>query len=467
MIRKRIVHKLGLIIIVVFFSILIPLGLVIDHIFANFYKDHMEENLEYLSIHYVEMIQTHGGMMLSMLSMMAEMSNIDVTIFDENGMTIGQTSNFNPPKIRSLTPGNLTTLSQGESLRLQLANEQQERFHAITQPIAGSTGLFGAVMLFSSIEAVEETVQQIRYLILLAGTGALLIAIGITPILSRRISRPLLEMEQATKRIAQGNFETRVRVTTQDEVSSLAGAINELAKELKRNRDTRSEFFANISHELRTPITYLEGYSKVLAEKMVHSEEEKNRYLEVIHQEAKRMKHLVDDVFELSKMEEGKISLSLEWMDLSEALKSAIDKLEPKLKEKGLGLDYQVESNLPYTFADGVRMEQIFINLLDNAIRYTDSGQIMVSMFREQSNLIFQISDTGPGIPEEDQPYIFERFYRVEKSRSREHGGTGLGLAIVKKLIDLQGGYIEMKSTVNKGTTFILTFPIKEVGDQE
>ncbi len=274
-------------------------------------------------------------------------------------------------------------------------------------------------------------------------------------------------MEQATKRIAQGNFETRVRVTTQDEVSSLAGAINELAKELKRNRDTRSEFFANISHELRTPITYLEGYSKVLAEKMVHSEEEKNRYLEVIHQEAKRMKHLVDDVFELSKMEEGKISLSLEWMDLSEALKSAIDKLEPKLKEKGLGLDYQVESNLPYTFADGVRMEQIFINLLDNAIRYTDSGQIMVSMFREQSNLIFQISDTGPGIPEEDQPYIFERFYRVEKSRSREHGGTGLGLAIVKKLIDLQGGYIEMKSTVNKGTTFILTFPIKEVGDQE
>lgn len=465
MIRKKIVRKLGLTLIVVFSIILISLGMVIDYIFSNFYKDHMKTNLEELSLHYVEMIQTHGGMMSNMLDMMAEMSNIDVVVFDDEGKGVARTMNFDPPELNVLTEQNMSRLSAGQSIQFQVMNDQEERFLAIAQPVFGTTSFLGAVLLFSSIEAVEETVQQIRYLLLLAGIGGLLIAAGLTYILSRRISIPLLAMEHATKRMAEGNFETRVDVFTQDEIGSLAKSINLLASELKRYRDTRSEFFANISHELRTPITYLEGYSKVLADGIYHTDEEKNKVLEIIHQEAGRLKNLVEDLFELSKMEEGKVSLTMEWMDLSEPLKSAMEKTKPKVKEKGLELESHVEANLPYTFADGMRMEQIFINLLDNAIRYTEEGFITVRIYSMTAEIMIEISDTGPGIPEEDQPYIFERFYRVEKSRSRELGGTGLGLSIVKTLVDLQGGSIAVKSAAGAGTTFILSFPIKEEVD--
>lgn len=466
MIRQRIVQKLGLTLIASFFLILVPMGFVFDYIFSNFYKENMEANLDELSEHYAEMIQTHGMMMPGMLDMMAEMSNIDIIVFNADGNNVMQTRNFNPPGIPSLTKQSLSTLKQDGVVKFRVDNDLGERFLAVAHSIPSSTGWSGSVMLFSSIEAVEETVQHIRYLLILAGIGALFIAFGMTTILSRRLSKPLLEMERATRRMAEGNFETRVDVLAQDEIGSLARSINELASELKRYRDTRSEFFANISHELRTPITYLEGYSKVLSDGMYNTEEENKKYLGIIHHEAGRMKHLVEDLFELSKMEEGKVSLSMEWMDLSEALKSAVEKTELKIKEKGLELECHFESHLPYIVGDGKRMEQIFINLLDNAIRYTEAGKISVCMYRASSNIIVEISDTGAGIPEEDQPYIFERFYRVEKSRSRELGGTGLGLSIVKKLVDLQGASIRVQSTVGAGSTFILTFPIKEEGER-
>lgn len=462
MLRNRIVRKLGLTIIALIFSILVPLGLALDYIFSNFYKHSMENNLEYLTVHYAEMIEAHGGMMTGMMDMMAEMSSVDLIIFDKNGQSVKASDNFDPPKLSSLTGQHRISLSEGSSVRFEATNQSGKRFLGMAYPVAGINGYKGAIMLFSSIDTVTQTLKNIRYLMLLAGIGAFLVAVGITNILSRRLSNPLLQMESAAQRMAQGDFDIRVKALTQDEIGSLARAINELAGELKRYRDTRSEFFANISHELRTPITYLEGYSKVIKDGMYDSEEEKNKYLAIIHEEAARLKHLVQDLFELSKMEEGKISFNMEWMDLSEAMKNSLRTMEPKIKGKALELQAEIEPNLPYVFGDGMRMEQIFINLLDNAIRYTEKGKITVAMFRDQYNVVAEITDTGSGIPEEEQPNIFERFYRVEKSRSREYGGSGLGLSIVKKLVEMQDGTIEVRSRAGAGATFSIRFPIND-----
>jgi signal transduction histidine kinase len=239
-------------------------------------------------------------------------------------------------------------------------------------------------------------------------------------------------------------------------------AINDLAKELQRYRDTRSEFFANISHELRTPITYLEGYADVLSQGLVEDEFEKKKYLDIISHEAKRLARLVHDLFELSKMEEGKIDLKLESIALSALIHQVVLKVELAIKEKGLEVIELVLPNCSI-IGDGVRMEQIVLNLLDNAIRYTPTGSVVISLTEENKDILLCIEDSGIGIPEDELPYIFERFYRVEKSRSRQFGGTGLGLSIVKKLVELQGGTIAVSSSLGQGTRFEIRFPSQQL----
>ncbi|XOS93376.1 sensor histidine kinase [Brevibacillus laterosporus] len=273
-------------------------------------------------------------------------------------------------------------------------------------------------------------------------------------------------MQQATKKIAIGELETRLDIHSKDEIGDLAVAINNLAADLQRYRDTRQEFFANISHELRTPITYLEGYAKVVKNRLYTTEEEKDRYLDIIYQEGVRIQHLVDDLFELAKMEEGKVSLSMEWVDLKDVVDQAVQTVSLKAKEKDLELVVHSSESVPLIRGDGMRMEQIVLNLLENAVRYTEKGHIDVHLHCTSSTLFLSIEDTGIGIPEDELPYIFDRFYRVEKSRSRLTGGTGLGLSIVKKLVELQGGSIEVSSKRDIGTCFTVQFVLPTMQEE-
>jgi signal transduction histidine kinase len=331
------------------------------------------------------------------------------------------------------------------------------------KPIMDENNHFtGGVYVVSSLESMKESIRSVRNLLLFSGLGALLLAVGLIFILSKKISNPLLQIVAATRKIAKGELNTRVTVTSKDEIGSLSAAINDLARELQRYRDSRSEFFANISHELRTPITYLEGYADVLAKGLIEDEAEKQKYLNILSQEARRLTYIIQDLFDLAKMEEGKIDLNLETVVPTKLLESSIHKVELKAKEKGLEIVSRLEQVHPIQI-DRIRMEQILLNLLDNAIRYTVQGSITVTLAQKEKFVIFEIADSGPGIPEEELPYIFERFYRVEKSRSRQFGGTGLGLSIVQKLVELQGGSIEVKSVVGKGTAFIISFESKDI----
>lgn len=459
MLKNRIAIKLGLTIMVFFLIVFIPLGFVVNAIFTEFYSDRLEREMMHLSNRYADMINKGGHMTSGMIGMMAEINGVDVFIFDQNGLIVSETNYNQPPKLIRLTSEEIGELSIKGIISRELTNQKGERYFATFSSFGESFA--GALGIFAPLQSAKDTTKQIQSLLILAGMGAFFIAIGMTYIISKRLSQPLLQMEDATRRMARGDLDVKVDVLTNDEAGSLARTINELGQELKRYRETRSEFFANISHELRTPITYLEGYSQLLADGMIESEEDKVRYLQIIQQEARRMKSLVEDLFELSKMEEGKINIHTEWMDISEALQHVLNKMSPRITEKGLVLEQHILSEVPMIIGDGNRIEQIFFNLIDNAIRYTAKGVIRVNMYIDDGlYLVTEISDTGVGIPIEELPYVFERFYRVEKSRSREFGGTGLGLAIVKKMVELHDGQIEISSEINRGTTFIIRFPI-------
>ncbi len=469
MLKNKVGMKLGFVIIAVFIVVLSILGATIDRMFSNFYTREMSTEVDELATHFAMMAQTPDAPTEQMLLKFADFSNVSIFYVNKDGKVQDYSGEEELADALFIHQGDIKTIFSGRTIRLKYEAASGNRYFVTAKPIvkelAGESQVMSVLYVLSSSKHMDESIAAMRRLLVLSGIGAFLLALGITWIVAHLLSRPLLQMQQATRKIAVGELETRLDISRDDEIGSLAAAINNLAEELQNYRDTRQEFFANISHELRTPITYLEGYSKVIKERLYSTEEERDQYLDVLHQEAKRLQHLVDDLFELSKMEEGKISLSLEWIDLSEVIDNAVHKVQLKASDKGLALSTCLNRSTAWVYGDGLRMEQVILNLLENSIRYTEQGEISLTLDQTDHYVFVTVKDTGIGIAADELPYVFERFYRVEKSRSRQHGGTGLGLSIAKKLVELQGGEIEVNSRLGEGTTFEIRFKLEEQGE--
>ncbi len=450
---NSIVVKLGMAMVVLLFVVLFPLGYVVNQGFFAFYYQESLQALDRQSDKIIHiMVNSREMGMDNHLTMAMHMVDDGVMILDsERKMVIQKNVDLNPRIL--VKDQDWTQLRNGNSLTKQ-EGEQPGQWIIMAKPLILNQQFQGVVVMATTMDAIERSVSQVQHVLILSGVGALLLALGFTVLMVRKLSIPMLNMVGAAKAMAKGDLNVRVRVESNDEIGSLAQAINDLASDLKRFEDTRKEFFVNISHELRTPLTYIQGYVGLLEERSGSME-----HIRIIKSETRRLKRLVDDLFDLSQLEEGKMALTLEWVDLPEVLQGALDSVSMRMKEKNISLVVE-EEETPLLLLDGYRMQQVFINLLDNAIRYTKEGAISVITQRVDEEVHIRICDTGSGIPEEELPYIFERFHRVEKSRSRAFGGTGLGLAIVKKLVELQGGTISVQSKMEQGTGFRISFPI-------
>ncbi len=230
--------------------------------------------------------------------------------------------------------------------------------------------------------------------------------------------------------------------------------------ELRRLERVRTEFVANVSHELRTPLTAIRGYLETLLGGALEERDNARRFLEIVFRHTERLGRLLDDLMDLSNIELGKVTLKREPTDLSEVLDSALAIMRPRAEAKGITLSLDVAPDLPPVRADRDRLSQILINLVDNAVKFTPAGgRITVTASPRDETVEVAVADTGVGIPSTDLPRITERFYRVDKARSRELGGTGLGLAIVKHLVQAHGGALRIESELGKGTTVRFTLP--------
>jgi len=227
--------------------------------------------------------------------------------------------------------------------------------------------------------------------------------------------------------------------------------------ERKNVEKMKRDFVVNVSHELRTPLTAIKGYVETLEEEV---DKKGRRYVEVIKRNTERLIAIVQDLLLLSELEE-KESLEIEKVNIKEIVENVIRISEHKLKEKKLDFRVNIENDIPPLRADFFKLEQMFVNLIDNAIKYTEKGEISVSAKHDQEKIIIEIKDTGIGIPKEHLNRIFERFYVVDKSRSRKLGGTGLGLSIVKHIVILHKGKIDVESTAGAGTKFTVTLPLE------
>lgn len=227
-------------------------------------------------------------------------------------------------------------------------------------------------------------------------------------------------------------------------------------KELER---IKRDLVSSVSHELRTPLTSIKGFAETLEEEV---DEKQRHYVEIIRRNTDRLINIVRDLLLLSQMEETGAGLEVEEVDLGNLAERTARIFEGQAKEKELVLKIEIDPDLPPVPADPFKAEQILINLLDNAIKYTDAGEVRLVIKREEGSVRIEVSDTGIGIPRDKLSRLFERFYVVDKSRSRKTGGTGLGLSIVKHIVLLHGGEIDVESNPGKGSSFIVRLPLKK-----
>jgi hypothetical protein len=288
----------------------------------------------------------------------------------------------------------------------------------------------------------------------LVGTTA---AVAFSYWVSRRIILRLTEMEQITQRFASGDFNARVPLSDIPEFNRLGISFNRMAASLEGVEVRRRDLVSDMTHELRTPLTVVRGYLEEMANGEIQSSPEIYRQLV---KETKRLERLVNDLQELSASEAGYLTININKIDLRPLIESLIQKFSDQLLEDGPVLLLESPPQIPLVRADIDRTEQILVNLLGNAIRYTPAGSITLNIYIEVFFLWIEVIDTGIGIASEDLPHVYERFWRAEKSRNRYSGGTGIGLAITKRLVELQGGQIQVESKLDIGSTFRFSLPI-------
>ncbi len=251
----------------------------------------------------------------------------------------------------------------------------------------------------------------------------------------------------------------------QSHVRGAVAVLRDMTEERRLDK-LRKDFIANVSHELRTPISMLQGYSEAIVDDIASSEEEKKEIAQVIYDESLRMGRLVNDLLDLARMEAGHISLNVEPVELREFFERVFRKFYGVAGDKDITLSHNLDLNEAKFVFDPDKMEQVLTNLIDNAIRHTNAGgTVHVDVQSAQSGLKTAVKDSGSGIPEEDLPFIFERFYKADKARTRGKGGTGLGLAIVKNIVDAHNGSITVHSMLNEGTSFTFYIPRNKQDD--
>lgn len=293
-----------------------------------------------------------------------------------------------------------------------------------------------------------------------AAFTAMLAALALSFLFSRGVIAPVLAMSQATQRIADGRYEERVQAVGQDELAQLAIRFNQMAEKLDQVESMRRRLIGDVSHELRTPLTAIKGSMEGLIDGVLPANDET---FQQIHAEADRLNRLVDDLQELSRVEARAYQLDFRSLDVSSLVQIVTKRITPQAESKRVSLYVDLIPDLPPVLADEDRAVQILTNLTGNAMQYTpEGGKIMISAQRVKDNIQFSIRDTGVGIPPEHLPHIFDRFYRVDKSRSRQSGGgSGIGLTIAHALVEAHDGRIWVESEgEGKGSTFNFTLPI-------
>ncbi len=362
-----------------------------------------------------------------------------------------------------LTPNILTAMNGSSGYE----NNQSENYMDVALPVGDYI-----VWVLDNESVPRELENELRDIILIALAAGLFISAFLSIILARALVSPILDLTNAAERVAEGHFDERPSIAARDEIGTLTSTFNNMANQLeatlvnlKKSEAMRREFVANVSHELRTPITSIRSYAETLSDNISQMPEDtEQEFLHVIVTESDRMTKIVQDLLTLSRFDAGSIEFEFEDFSFEESIRDVYNAMALEAQRQKLGFKLDFKTDLGFIRGDRARIEQVLMNFVSNAIKYTPAGgKIKVSAGKMDDIVWVSVADNGIGIPKNDIGRVFDRFYRVDKARSRESGGTGLGLSIASEIINRHDGKVEIQSAQGKGTTITMTLPVKGI----
>ena len=335
-------------------------------------------------------------------------------------------------------------------------------------PVVVNGQTVGSVLVGSMIEpalnpADEDFLQAVNLSIFITAAAVGLVALILGSMLFRQITSPLRAVSQAAEAIAAGQLDRRVEAKTADEIGRLAQSFNRMAESLAQADVQRRNMVADIAHELRTPLTVVQGSLEAMLDGVYDLNPEN---IASIHQQTALLSRLVADLRDLALAEAGQLRLDWQSVDLEAVIAQASNALQSQALEKGVTFKVELPQGLPRIRGDGQRLQQVLFNLVSNALRHTPTGgTVKTAVEVKEDRVVIRVQDTGSGIPAEDLPHVFERFYRVDRSRARSTGGSGLGLTIAKRIVEAHGGQIWAQSWLGAGSTFAFSLPLVDRGE--
>lgn len=409
------------------------------------------------------------------LTRFAQAMGLRITLIDSAGTVILDSdvpfertpaveNHFSRPEVRDAVRG-----GTGTATRHSTAVNQDFLYVAQRVRIPEADGVLGrlrVVRVAARVGEVESMAAKEQLAIILSGAVVLVGVIAVSVVLSRRIARPMVTIADAVERIRSGDLDAYIAVRSNDEIARVAQAVNEMVDKLKADivqlkklERVRSEFFGNVSHELRTPIFSLQGFLETLMEGAVDDPQVNRVFLKKAYDHSVRLNSLLEDLITISHIESGEMQMRFRYFDLHEFLSTLIEEYRTTAERHNVSLRLSPPGPTAVeVLGDRERLRVVFENLLENAIKYNKpNGEVVISYERLNGTVQIEVADTGVGIADEHLPRIFERFYRVDKNRSREVGGTGLGLAIVKHIVEAHGSSVHVESRVGKGSVFRFT----------
>ncbi|MFJ7668186.1 sensor histidine kinase [Lysinibacillus sp. NPDC097195] len=332
---------------------------------------------------------------------------------------------------------------------------------SVVLPLVDQNRLEGIIYIYFPLAKISELAsQEVIFLFLSAFVFLIVMSFFVYKGI-QRIMRPLSDLQTAVEEMSYGHYATRVPVKSSDEIGKLSSTFNDMAEAIQREDEAQKTFLATVSHELRTPISYVKGYSEAMQNGII-AETQQEETIQLIVREANRMERLTNELLQLARMENEQKAVDLYPIPLAETLREVRKILTHQAQKKHIILHLEVDDAL-IVKADEVKLKQIFINIIENAINYSyEQSKVDIVAIEHNGHALITIKDEGIGIPQEDLSHVTERFYRVNKARSRADGGSGLGLSIVEQLLKQLQSKIDIESELDKGTIVKITMPLME-----
>lgn len=397
------------------------------------------------------------------IKQLAELEGYNIHVVDRYELTIldakGIKESQDEAQLESERAQGMDTVLSGQAMsKVSYMNEGRlTAAMTVGQPIVVDEYVLGGVFVQGKLNSLAASMNAMYMQIGVYACICVILAFILVYYTARKIERPLNQMNVAAKAIAKGNFDKRLDMKEKDEIGQLAATFNAMMDTLEKYENTRQSFVANVSHELKSPLTSIQGFVQGMLDGTI-SREDENQYLEIVLSETKRLNVLIVDLLELAKAESGQFPLHMTEWDLNELIRQCIIKFITKIDDKNMEVVADIPDHRDMVWADKDRMTQVLTNLLDNAVKFTEiGGTLKVWTEVEEKRVTVSISNTGAIIPEEDIDFVFDRFFKVDKSHNRKAPGTGIGLSIVKNIVQQHDQKVWVNSREDMGTVFSFT----------